>query len=197
MVKVTKSIDGKTLYVKSDYSPKLPKKAKDLGGKWNGDEWCFPIERSDMVKELYMNIYGMFEETPTDLVNVELTIQKRYTPHAINIAGRTVVRRRYRDSDVVLGEDCYIKSGEFLSSGGSRNNPRITQDEIVIIVIEKIPRSVVEEIETENYSIKIVGEVVDCPREKLLEERARIIKEMERLQVRLDTIDKIRTEHNF
>lgn len=144
-VKVYKTKDGRVA-LSSPYHPSLPAKAKALGGKWYADPgiWAFDARDEERVRDLAREVYGTDgEEVPTVTVRYRLSGDDYYRRSLFKF-GRELATRSYRDSDVRLGEGVIVVEGKFDSSGGSRRNPRLSGDK-VILEVRDVPAGLVEE----------------------------------------------------
>ena len=113
------------LLVESHFNPKLPARAKKLGGRWDPDSkaWVFDPRDENRVAELYQSIYGYWDtegEPPSDAVTVQITanyeISKLRT--GIFFLGRLIAMASGRDSGAGLGPGIILDNGS-VTSGGS------------------------------------------------------------------------------
>jgi hypothetical protein len=181
------------LKIESDYHPDLPKRARNLGGDWDGAYWVFDIRDKNRVEKMYRTIYGYFGDLESiTTVNVQLIASNDCTESrkGIFFAGRCIAAASGRDSGARLGEGVIIENGE-ADSGGSAKNwiTRITED--AIIEIKDVPLSKVQQaIKKGNRKwaeIKIISE----PDFNIFE----LEKERELIMARLVEIDEILAAH--
>jgi hypothetical protein len=171
----------------SPYHPDLPSKAKAIGGRFDGQtrNWLFDIRDLDRVRQLALDVYGT-DGSPQDLVTVRMTISSGGVWPVENplwACGRKVAERRFRDSDVTLGDGVIVVNGKFHSAGGSRKYPNLAPDGEVTLEIRDVPRSLAEK----EDDVEIVDEAADklvtlqARRQSLLEELAQIDAEIAEL----------------
>lgn len=142
-------IENGKIKVQSEYNRDFITRAKSIQGKWNSPYWVFPEENINELREILLDIYGecgeLADEVPVT-VTVDLNLDDYDYGADIKIGGVTVVRRRYRDSDVIYSDNVMLISGGFPSSGGSMKNPRVNPDKGTIIRVKDIPERLYEKI---------------------------------------------------
>lgn len=129
------------LIVQTPYHPDFPKRARELGGNWNGVQrlWFFDVRDEVRVRDLVKECYGT-DGTPSVVVTVRSEIKHVAAgEQQLFLYGREVARRWDRDSRVRLGEGCVVVAGEFGESGGSRNHPRLGDCTGVVLEIRDVP----------------------------------------------------------
>ena len=144
--------DGTTkLKAESPYHPDFPVGARKLGGKWNptSKAWYFDLRDEERVRTLCTAVYGTDGTVADaeDLVTVRPTLGGTYWSfdHELWAFGRRLAVRRERDYAVSLGDGVIVVEGDFMESGGSRKNPRITlATATVVLEIRDVPALLVE-----------------------------------------------------
>jgi len=154
-VKIT--TNGNKITLSSPYHPNLPKRAKDLGGKWNGDArtWQFDVRDGERVRQMCREIYGT-DGTPTQTATIRMRLEGSQ-PQTIWQFGREIATRAGRDERVRLGDGVVLIEGEFAISGGSRQYPAIDNlRRPVVLEVRDVPlemaRTAVEK-DPDAYSI--------------------------------------------
>lgn len=183
-VNIKKTEDGKLLAY-SPYNPNLPPKAKQLGGRWNGECWTFDSRDEERVKELYVNIYGTDGEIASgDLITVKAEFKEKEAElhGGIFVGGRLLATAFGRDSGVKLGSGIIILEGNFYS-GGSMKNWKTIVSEGTVFEIRDIPRTKISEIENDDRLINVT--VIEP------ENKDSLIKEKEKLLQRISEIDAV------
>lgn len=147
--------------VVSPYNAKFIAGAKQINGKWNKPAWEFPKENEDLVRNLLRDVYGT-DGTPESTVTilVKLPEAEWLMKDATFMVGPfQALRKLGRDTTPRLGENCTIIQGKLLSSGGSRNNPRITFTNDCVMRIKNVPQSVANSlIEKDDAAFSIVDD---------------------------------------
>ena len=142
-------IENGKIKVQSEYNRDFITRAKSIQGKWNSPYWVFPEENINELREILLDIYGecgeLADEAPVT-VTVDLNLDDYDYGADIKIGGVTVVKRRYRDSDVIYSDNVMLISGGFPSSGGSRQNPRVYPYKGTVIRVKDIPARLYEKI---------------------------------------------------
>ncbi len=145
------------VHVNSPYNADFVRAARDLGGRWSGDDktWSFDLRNESRVRETCVEYYGTDGEALVDFVTIQVKCSKWATCEEIVACGRTIIRRPRRDSDVRLGDGCQIISGGFLDFGGSMKYPALNSNDAVIEVFD-VPRALaVAEAEDDDSVIVI------------------------------------------
>ena len=171
-VKVT--VSGSKVSVVSPYSPEFPPRAKELGGKWRAPAWEFDARDEERVRALLMEVYGT-DGRPVETVTIRYRIgTERYESkrRELWVAGRQVARRPGRDSQVILGDGVVVVEGSFPSSAGSRANPQIGGDGVVL-EIRDVPASLVP----------AAAEIVE---RQAVDDEAALLAEIEELERKLE-----------
>ncbi|MGN8763928.1 hypothetical protein [Hornefia butyriciproducens] len=168
--------ENNKIKVKSPYNTDFVRKAHELNGKWNNPYWVFREETAESLNSALVEIYGEgFEEVPRVAVEIDLDAFEGTEGNELRIGGVSIAYRPSRDSQVRLAGDTFVKSGGFLSSGGSRNYPEVTWKPGTILV-SSVPETV-----TGVPGVKVVD-----PAE---ERKSKLEVEKERLLKRLAEID--------
>lgn len=184
----TLEVNGKKVVrLQSPYHRDLPDQAKALGGKFDPREkaWLFDPRDERRVREMARKIYGTDGEGVTKTVTIRLDLDKygdKYGDAAeIWFGGRMVAARKYRDSEVRLGDGVIIASGGFPSSGGSAKHPRLSPKSGTVLEVRDVPETLVPQ---EDW-LEIVP--LDPKPEKLEE----LIQRRERLQAELELVEEM------
>lgn len=180
----------------SPYNPDLPKRARNLGGKWNGACWVFDYRDEKRVRELYIEIYGTDGSIATgDLVTLRVTTKDFanetlywYADKAgLYFAGRSIAYATGRDSGARLSEGVILIKGGFTSGGSMKNWETKAKSCETIFELRDVPRkkaleTIEEEKDTYFKSIEIIENKVNV--DALMEEKKALlarIKEIETL----------------
>jgi len=109
----------------SPFHPDLPARAKNLGGKWDGDKrvWTFDARDEERVRQMCREVYGT-DGTPMQTVTIRMRLDGSQ-PQTIWQFGREIVTRPGRDERIRLGDGVVLIEGAFAASGGSRQYPAI------------------------------------------------------------------------
>jgi len=141
--------------------------AKEIGGRWTNSLWVFKSQDEPHVRKMLMDIYGVDGSPPevSDLVNVQITLDKIADCPQIWFAGRNVASRMSRDykrghlnSWVNLGKDCVLISGGFPASGGTRN---VKADTGTVVEIRGVPAHMADKAITDRPEAQ--GKIVSQP----------------------------------
>jgi hypothetical protein len=156
-VKVTVTINGSQVVLDAPYNPKLPAKAKAIGGRWNAAQkvWTFDARDETRVRELARAIYGTDGSTPTELVTVRVKLSASLQAEGEPISGadvwmfgRNLIHKMGRDIAPILGTGVIIVDGALQTFGGSAAHPAIAfKDGTLTIEVRDVPRELVEESE--------------------------------------------------
>lgn len=192
-VKIVKNFAGK-IELYSPYDPSTPKRAKNIGGKWNAHNrcWTFDARDYDRVKQLASDVYGWTEEAE-EKITFQFTITESNfdeipgTDNCIQIKGRTIATRWSRDEPVRLADNAIIVSGSFPASGGSRNNPSLIRYDKnigeIVLEVRDMPKAAIDELkDIKDINLTIIDKAID-PNE--------LLKEKKRLQNRIAEIDRM------
>lgn len=179
--------ENKKLKVFSPYNSGLPREAREIGGKWDGEAWVFDIRNEEMVKDLYMDVYGQYDK-PVDLVSIKLTAERDVWADrdSIYFAGRKIVSAWGRDTGAKTGDGVALQKG-VINSGGSMKNWTTELDKGSVLIIHDVPASLVEPyIENPekdgDFKVEILGPVTKTKEDLLTEKKA--------LEKRLSEIEK-------
>jgi len=177
----------KSLMVSSPYVPQLPKKARDLGGKWDSTNkiWVFDLRDETRVQRLYEDTYGEWPGAEAIKVDIQLTAIgiPWGDKSSIFFGGREIARAYGRDSGAKLGNGVVVLKGGF-DSGGSVKNWATKALEGTVIELRDIPLTMIEK-DNSEWEVKVLDGSLD--EEALLAEK-------ERLLVRVAEIDILLTK---
>lgn len=175
--------DGK-MKVQSDYNKKFVAKAHELQGKWEPPYWVFPEENEELVREALFMIYGEDGRTHETVI-IDIDLDRYEYENVLKVGQIVIARREYRDSAVITDKRAVVIKGGFCSSGGSRNNPRVTHKDGTVIRVKDIPAEIFEEIKDSEGVTKVDMDA----EENRAEKKAALIRERETLLKRLSEID--------
>lgn len=169
------------IYVSSPFSPDLPRRARELSGRWdrNEKEWIFPLQAENEVRALYMDVYGEFD-TPADTVTIRCTVGNTQvgspTRESLSLGGRVIARAFGRDSGARTAQGVVVVSGGF-DSGGSRQNWSTDARENTIFRVLDVPRPKAQRlVENPEWCDTVeIEEPATIDREALIRERERLI----------------------
>lgn len=131
--------------IESPFNRDFSAQIKTIGGKWDATRKVWTVDARDeaRAREILTAVYGHDGTSAGDLVTVRMSLEKFRHEQSATLGGVTVATRKSRDSAVHLASNVVLVSGKFLSRGGSRQNPRIDENNVVIEVRD-IPRPVAE-----------------------------------------------------
>lgn len=183
-VEVTKK-DGK-IYVATPYNKDFIKKARELNGEWSrgGKVWVFDENREEALNKSLLDYYAYSATGSEETVTIKIRAVDFETNGEIKVGSVLIAKRWGRDESVKLYNDSFVSEGEFDSSGGSNNNPRVSSDGTVVIVIPDFPK-------------RFLGEIKDGQEYEILDHRpsrSSLIAEKEKLEKRLEEISKLLKE---
>lgn len=166
-IEIEKTEDA--IAVTSPYDGEFIARAKEIGGRWNGDAWVFDVRDEERVRDLCMSVYGEDGRATgsEDLVSIRFDAGRagNYVIEGaeMRLAGRRIAHRPKRDWNVKTTKNVVVVEGSFENSGGSRKNPRIGDVEGVILEIRDLSPSAVEkirnELEDRADAIAVLGDV--------------------------------------
>jgi len=178
MAIVTLEKRGTKLAVRSPYSALFVSKAKEFGGKWDGEDttWTFDIRDEARVKDLCVRYYGS-DGVTDDVCTLRVAFTRDVGADAcpFTVFGRVVARARGRDSGAKLGDGVICLAGR-ARSGGSVKNWQTVLTGGTVVLIRDFPRARAEElaaqpgVEWAVFSVEPEAVPVDIP--ALRDERA-------------------------
>ncbi len=189
MVKTT--IKDGNLKIESPYNKAFISKIKELGGSWKAPCWVVDARQESRVRELLLDIYGEDgTDGPQDLVNLRLTGTKwddSESSSEWSFCGRTIARRRYRDSEVTFGPGVVVVDAEFYKSGGSRNAPAVDcKTETPVFELYDVPRALYERMEdTEGVELLPDTSSAENKVAKLKTERDKLVARIKEIDAEL------------
>ena len=111
-----------TIQVKTQYNPAFVDKAKQIGGKFNGNTkcWEFDVRNKNLVKNILLSIFGT-DGRNNNFVDVLVKVNKRLVSERapIYLAGRIIAQARGRDTGAKAAEGVSFINKE-PQSGGSQ-----------------------------------------------------------------------------
>lgn len=147
MKKVETIIENGKLYVSSDYNAEWVKKAKLIGGKWDGARkcWRFAVDDAGTVSDARLDIFGDDgSDEPAKVADIFVRVDKLYDETEITICGVPVCRRMHRDEPVRMADGVVLVRGSFAESGGSMKNPRVCALEDTVVKIKNVPERLID-----------------------------------------------------
>lgn len=178
-MKVT--VENDIIKVNSPYNKSFVAGAKQIQGKWNAPCWVFPEENKEAVKALLIECYGECGElgaVSTVTVDLDLdTYTEGYEDGEIRVGSIVVLKRLYRDREVIFSDNAMLINGGFATSGGSAKSPRIAADKNTIVRVKGVPETIYSKIK-DHEGVKLVSDIdvesLKVEREKLLKRLAEI-----------------------
>lgn len=172
-MKVT--VENETIKVNSPYNKSFVAGAKQIQGKWNAPCWVFPEENKEAVKALLIECYGECGElgaVSTVTVDLDLdTYTEGYEDGEIRVGSIVVLKRLYRDREVIFSDNAMLINGGFAKS------PRIAADKNTIVRVKGVPGTIYSKIK-DHEGVKLVSDIdvesLKVEREKLLKRLAEI-----------------------
>jgi len=163
----------------SPYHPDLPVRAKDLGGKFNGEKkcWYFDVRDEARVRELAISLFGTDGENNAETVTLRVTFPQGHREYnnGVYVAGRCIARAWGRKTGAKLGEGVVLLKGN-IDSGGSVQNWYTSIEPGSVFEIRDVPRLAAEKAvqgSGESIQIEIVDSKIDI--EALKAERERLL----------------------
>lgn len=168
-------LEGPRISVISPFSPEMPPKARELGGRWDRQRsaWIFDARDRERVAELLRSIYGTdgTQDTAAATVTVRVRLYDYEDGKTARFAGRRIAERPSRDADVRLSKGVVLVEGYLPGRGGSVANPRIDAPKDVVVEIRDLPHGALSVEDEDSY--EIVDQAVDTT--ALRAERARLL----------------------
>jgi hypothetical protein len=155
-VKTVKMTDGTMrLKVVTPYLPELPPRFRALGGKWSAEQRAWYIDPRDdaRLRAMLAEFFGQSAELVDVRVNIDRLAGGQGEIYGL---GRQLCRRPGRDYNVRLGDGVILIAGDFPSSGGSRNNPRLNPDNVTL-EIRDVPRDLAERFKLAHLDCEILS----------------------------------------
>lgn len=158
-----KTTDDGKLQILSPYNRDFIRRVKQIGGKWSRPYWTVPAKREAQARELLIDVFGTDgadEATVTIRIDLAEYYQVADLVDTLIVGPIEILNKMNRDVAPTLNEDAAIITGELLSRGGSRNNPRIEWTEGTVIECDGIPAGVAATYAADYPdAVEIVGEV--------------------------------------
>lgn len=191
MTSITISTKGNRTSLYTPYHPKLPSRAKKLGGKFDSGEkaWVFDARDEARVRQLALDIYGT-DGTDTEIATVRIQVGNEEWVSARNqglfLGGQLLAKAKHRDSGARPEEGVVVLEGR-LGSGGSMANPVTIAEPHTVLEVRDVPRGAAERMieAVEKTPAVDSAEIVDDQQAS----RAALEAERERLVARLAEID--------
>jgi hypothetical protein len=174
------------IQIASPYSPDLPKRARTLSGKWDSTKhvWFFPLAAEPQVRDLYMDVYGTWDDMPADTVTLRCTYHddqdlSYYKQHeSLTLGGRVIATAYGRDSGARTADGVIVIEGKFGSGGSVKNWCTMVRSGTTFRVLD-VPRPKAEAlVANPEWCSKIEIEQPEAPpaidRDALIAERTRL-----------------------
>lgn len=178
---VTITTDGAAVTLDAPYSPDLPKRARELGGKFDygTKTWVFDNRDEDAVRALAREVYGTDggdadEPTVTIRIDVNKALSGGNDDGELLLCGAQIARRWGRDRDVTLGPGVVVMSGRFPGRGGSVKNPRLAADDDTVVEVRDVARGTALTMVDQHRGVTLVDDDL-TRREALQAERERLV----------------------
>lgn len=187
-IKVTLENGKAKLY--TPYSPAFVSGIKQLSGRWNAASscWVIPEEFLPDARALMKKIYGEDDQAEAEggKVTVELTFSRDVAAECapVVLLGRVIASAHGRDSGARPGEGvAFVEGG--CRSGGSRNNWDTVVNEGSVVKVIGIPRATAEHPDLPEYVTLRILEEQDVRRQKLMEEKERLLRRIAEIEEEL------------
>jgi len=167
----------------SPYSPDLPKRARSLSGRWDSAHrvWVFPRAAEPQVRDLYMDVYGTWDDMPQDTVTIRCAATDAHEhTGSLTLGGRVIATAYGRDSGARTADGVIVVEGGFCSTGSVKNWYTSTKKVGVTFRVLDVPRAKAEALVANTEwcdSIEIEQPEQSAPapnRDDLIAERTRL-----------------------
>jgi hypothetical protein len=140
------TVDGK-LAVTTPYDGDFVRRARKLGGKWDGKAWLFMLPIRAQVEEALSDCYGYSVDRTEDRLTLRVTVHVDLhgSDGPVKFGPYTLARAWGRDSGARPGEDVALIEGR-IRSGGSRKNWGAHVDAGSVFIIGNVPLTVAEKL---------------------------------------------------
>lgn len=169
--------------VECPYNTDFIRRAKELGGKWDGEfkTWLFPLSAENEIKECLVDIYGFVPDARMIKRTIETTEDITADRDAIIVCGVEIARAWGRDTGAKMQSEAILRKGK-IDSGGSRQywKTEIKKGSVIEVELPEgglLPDGFVFVDDTE-----IRRNELENRRAKLLEELAQIDQELDSIQ---------------
>lgn len=145
------------------------------------------IKNKEYVINVLLDAYGdcgKLSDEDIPCVDVIIDMDKYPCSCYLKIDTLIVAERPSRDADVILSPKALVMQGGFEKSGGSVKNPYVNALDGTIIKVENVPLVVAERAKDLD-GITIINQD-KSNREILLEERERLLKRLEEIEILLN-----------
>jgi hypothetical protein len=182
--------------VEVPFDPAWPLRAREINGKPRKDSnnvwtWTFDPRDEDAVRNLLVEIYGTDgrdADEPTVTVRMPMpdSVTKR-TAGEMRVAGRRLVWRPGRDTDVRYADGVVLVSGGFPGQGGSVRYPALAPNAGTVVEVRDVPRGQAVKMLEEVPGATIVSDQpVDERRAVLVRRRDELLAELAEVNALLD-----------
>lgn len=178
-------------YVYTPYNPAFVKAIKGIGGaKWDAVKQCWSVPDTTVsaVRMIMEDVYGYSDQVSNDTVTLKVMFLSDASSICSDVVlfGKVMAHARGRDSGARVGDDvAYIHGGA--SSGGSVKNWRSIVKEGSVAILSNVNKHVYKRAEADpDIQVEIV-EASGNDRQKLLEEKERLLKRIAEIDELLDS----------
>lgn len=183
------TIEGAHLYLNAPYNPTANADYKGLNGRWDPARkaWKFAAADIEVVRETVRSHFG-YDDRPIEVVNVRVTLEGEFVrgDNELEMFGRTIARRPYRDGDVELDRGVRVIEGQFESRAGSTRHPSLGDVDGIVLEVRDVPAGHTDLTE-ENVTV-LEDETpaeVDTARAALEAERAALVARLAEIDAQL------------
>lgn len=180
--------DGDMIDVYSPYNPDFVKKIKGIGGaKWEPSKkcWIVPEDAVDVVRGFMVDVYGYSDIKENETISLKITVNNEIACMCedVMLFGKIVSHATGRDSGAKMGNDVSYISGA-ATSGGSEKHWKSVVEAGSVVMLSNVNKNIFEKYEKEyNEKYDITIEVLEnkINKQKLLEEKERLVKRIEEI----------------
>lgn len=194
MFKIT--ISGDKAQVYTPYNANFVRRIKNIGGaKWDAAKkcWIIPVDTVDTCRDIMRDVYGrcdLQDSNTGKMLKLKLTFNEDYESQLSDVIffGKTLCHAWGRDSGGRPGDDVAYLKGE-PTSGGSAKYWCSVVPKGSVVVLSNVPEIFWKEhVQSDNLTVEILDEAPD--KDKLLDERAKLIARIAAIDEILKTIEK-------
>ncbi|MFT3819831.1 MAG: hypothetical protein QM750_19835 [Rubrivivax sp.] len=192
MSRISVTIDGRRLAVRTPFEPAFVAGATALAGRWSPPHWLFDSRDEARVRKLMRECFGT-DGNPADAhctVRLELAGGHQAERDAIRIGGRELARAFGRDSGAPVREGVVLIAGGFRSGGSVQNWVTKVCDQGAVVLLQDLPERMARRlIERHEQGHELWIKSISLDLESRLSDREALLSERERLLSRLSEID--------
>ncbi len=179
MIKVT--VGEGILKVTSPFNREFVSFARMRGGKWSDKHkaWLFDPRDEFAVRSALIDIYGTDDYESCEKVNVRVKLDHFKLEDDFSLFGLQLLRRKYYNYRVDMGDNVVVVTGGFHETGGSRKYAEIAPVSGTIIEVRDVPKEIAVKTWAEHKeSIEILGSM-DI--EKLRDEKQKLLQRIQEI----------------